>query len=462
MRDLQEWQIQCTVATMKILLVPALFCCTSILAQEAPKPDAPAAPATAPAAPAPSVTLSTGPQSAPPIVASDDPETARLKRELARLTLEKDRLAAENALAKESLAKELAQRRQELERADFTMEEQRKKLARELEESRIKAERELSAIKMESERLVLEATVSKNKAEIRMTELRLAEAEARAEATRLSALMEKRDKELTSSQYAERSPDYPANPLEGRTLTVSDRRISLNGMIMMTTADEICARIDYFNNKDPQKPIFIVIDNSPGGSVMAGYRILKAMDGSKAPVHVVVKSFAASMAACITTLADHSYAYPNAVILHHQLSAGAFGNLQQQRETLAEYEEWWKRLAGPVSKKMGLELPEFEKRMYARVSTGDWSEFADKAVDLKWVDHLVDEIRETGTLKHPDLAAKPAPAAAPLIIPTRGDAEPQWLVEKIDEKGQPYMLLPRLTPKDCYWLFNADGYYRMP
>ena len=54
---------------------------------------------------------------------------------------------------------------------------------------------------------------------------------------------------------------------------------------------------------------------------------------SDAPVHVVVKSFAASMAAAITTLAKESYAYPNAVILHHQISSTVFGqlNLTEQR-----------------------------------------------------------------------------------------------------------------------------------
>ena len=54
----------------------------------------------------------------------------------------------------------------------------------------------------------------------------------------------------------------------------------------------------------PANAIFIVIDTSPRGSVMAGYRILKAMESSDAPVHVVVKSFAASMAAAITTLGE--------------------------------------------------------------------------------------------------------------------------------------------------------------
>ena len=53
---------------------------------------------------------------------------------------------------------------------------------------------------------------------------------------------------------------------------------------------------------------------------MAGYKILKAMEGSAAPVYVVVKSFAASMAANIATQSKKSFAYPNAIILHHQIS----------------------------------------------------------------------------------------------------------------------------------------------
>src|SRR6202044_541256 len=101
-------------------------------------------------------------------------------------------------------------------------------------------------------------------------------------------------------------------------------------------------RIHYFNNKDESLPIFLVIDYSPGGSVMEGYRIVKAMQASKAPVHVVVKSYAASMAAVITTLAPHSYVYPNAVILHHQMSDMAWGNLTQHKEQLKVMEEWYK------------------------------------------------------------------------------------------------------------------------
>jgi ATP-dependent Clp protease protease subunit len=316
---------------------------------------------------------------------------------------------------------------------------------------------------MESEKLMLEGSIAKTKAELRLSELRMQEAESRTEITRLSTLIEQKEKELSAAQYADTKPSYPENPHQGQSLIISDRRIALNGPIMTAVADDLSERIAYFNNKSPKLPIFIVIDNSPGGSVMAGYKILKAMQGSEAPVYVVVKSFAASMAACIATLADKSFAYPNAVILHHQISSGSFGNLTQQKESIQEIEEWWQRLAGPIAAKMGISTEEFIKKMYGKASTGDWSEFGDKATQLKWVDFIVDDIRETGQVKHPDLTPKPTPTFT--LLPLRGaeaSAAIPYLTEGIDEKGRPCMFLPRPNPKDVYYLFNPDGYYRLP
>ena len=184
---------------------------------------------------------------------------------------------------------------------------------------------------------------------------------------------------------------------------------------------------------------------------MAGYRILKAMEASAAPVHVVVKSFAASMAACITTLAEESYAYPNAIILHHQISSQiAFArlNLTQQKEFYQESERWWDRLAAPVAKKMGLTTDEFIEKMYARSTSGDWSEFGDKAKELKWVNHIVDGIVESSITINPDAEQKPA-------------VQKTALAEQVDPDGKVFTYLPRLNPKDVYFLYNPDGYYRM-
>ena len=198
---------------------------------------------------------------------------------------------------------------------------------------------------------------------------------------------------------------------------------------------------------------------------MSGYKILKAMHGSQAPVYVVVKQFAASMAACITTLADRSFAYPNAILLHHQLSGGVNGNLTQQREWVDEMEEWWRRLATPVAKKMGMTLDEFITKMYQNDSEGDWEEFADEAQKLKWVDHVIDEIRETSLIRNPDYrrassATTASYGAESVEAATAGDRR-RYAGETVDERGVPFYRLPRLSPPDLYWLYNPDGYYRL-
>jgi ATP-dependent Clp protease protease subunit len=281
----------------------------------------------------------------------------------------------------------------------------------------------------------------------------------RRKTTALTMQMELQQKEGESRSYAVgKAPAYPKEPLIGKKLVLSDRTISLNGVITGKTADSVADRISYFNNRDPEAPIFIVIDDCPGGSVMAGYKIIKAMHGSKAPVYTVVKSMAASMAACITTLSNKSFAYPNAIILHHQLSMGVMGNLTQHRENVAELEEWWKRLADPVAAKMGITRDEFIKRMYAESSTGDWNEFADNAQKLKWVDVIVEEIEETALLRDPSSLPQQANATPNRLMPGPPSTD---AVDSQDERGKPISLLPRLNPLDAYWLYNPDSYYRM-
>lgn len=304
----------------------------------------------------------------------------------------------------------------------------------------------------EKEQLTKEGEIAKLKADKLTNDLKALQTESLLELTKLQndiSLIETADKR---SKFADSKPVYLEKPLrEDGVLVISDRRIPLNGMIVPATADYVTSRIDYWNNKDKKLPIFIVIDDCPGGSVMAGYRILKSMEASEAPIHVVVKSFAASMAACITTLAEESYCYPNSLILHHQISAQlmfARLNLTQQKEFYQDSQRWWERLASPVAAKMGVSTDEFIKQMYAKSSGGDWSEFGDKAKDLKWVNHIVTGIEETSLTKDPDSAEKPkTPVTA--------------LEEAVDADGKPYSFLPRLNPKDVYFLYNPDGYYRM-
>ena len=390
-----------------------------------------------------------------------DPTVKGLQTEVEKLNAEKEKLLAEVALAQARLDAELAGKKQNTER--LTAELAELKAKQDLADFQKKAvlEQSLTELRTQLEKATLVSNLAKAQTETEAMEIRRLENDLKKESSRLMAQMELEEKQAESRLYANNEPLYLENPHKDGKLIMSDRRIPLNGVISMRTADDVVGRINYFNNRDRKLPIFLVIDDSPGGSVMAGYKILKAMQGSDAPIYVVVKSFAASMAACITTLAEKSFAYPNAVILHHQIASFSGGNLTQQQEWVREMEEWWKRLAGPVADKMGITREEFIKRMYDRSSSGDWNEFADRAKELKWVDEVVNEIQETGTLRLPGDKDEDTPTRRTSTM-AQGGAFTAETTESVDAKGRPMMTLPRLNPFDCYWIYNPDGYYKLP
>ena len=393
-----------------------------------------------------------------PAESKPDPNQA-LRDEIARLNTEHDKIAAELALAQSQLDKELAPSKANTARLQAQLAEIKAKQDLADYQDRLLQDKTLAGMRKELDRTMLESSISKAIVDTEANDIRRIENATRKQTTKISSDIELAQKQTESRNYTSNEPVYLKDPVQNGRLIVSDRRIALNGPITMSTADQVAERINYFDNRDRSLPIFLVIDDSPGGSVMAGYKILKAMQGSEAPVYVVVKSFAASMAACITTQAKKSFAYPNAIILHHQIQSFGGGNLTQQQEWVKEMEEWWRRLADPVAAKMGITREEFIKRMYAHSSSGDWNEFADNAQKLHWVDQVIEQIEETGTVRHPDISPVTA-APGRFIMPSGPNHEGS--AEMKDEKGRPYMNLPRLNPYDCYWLYNPDGYYRMP
>jgi len=363
-----------------------------------------------------------------------------------------DELTNKNALRAEKLKAELAEKKAEIAKLKLEREllSEQQQIA-ELKQAAIDRAALKKATDLE-QKIKRDASIAKNKAALAEANLKLETTKLLHKTTIKQAELDIIEVDQKREIHANNKPIYLDNPLtDNNVLVISDRRIALNGPVTPMSADYICDRIHYFNNKNKKHPIFIVIDSSPGGSVMAGYRILKAMEGSDAPVHVVVKSFAASMAATIATLAEESYAYPNALILHHQLSSSYFFttmNLTQQKEALADANKWWERLAAPIAKKMGLSTDELIKKMYDNNSDGDWVEFATEAKKLKWVNHIVSSIKETSTIINPDSIEKPK-------------SEPGFLFESISKDGKQCIYLPRLSPYDGYFMHNPDGYYRM-
>lgn len=275
--------------------------------------------------------------------------------------------------------------------------------------------------------------------------------------------LKNRRKEWKSHVHNE--PQYLLDPVVKHEngdveLVMSDRIINLNGAITYYTSEYITDRIHYYNNQNPDHPIFLVIDYSPGGSVMSGYRILQAMSSSQAPVYVVVKSFAASMAATITTMSKHSFVYPNAIIMHHQIWSRSSGNLRQHEENLADLKEWWRRLAEPMAKRLGITTEEWRKQMYEHNSDGDWNEFGDRAVALGWADSVVHRLRETGQDRHPDKQRHPLSFLFGNSANKENDKEGNTS-NQITPNQNYDRFLPELRPFDFYWMHNPKGYYQI-
>lgn len=266
-------------------------------------------------------------------------------------------------------------------------------------------------------------------------DVKLANAQATVEFARLEkvgeiARLQKKVVETTSGKIA-----YPLEPLAEGVLRISDRRIPFNGIVDETLEKFVCDRIAFYNALDKKAPIFIVIERSPGGSVMSGYQILQAMESSQAPVYVVVKGYAASMAAIITTMAKRSYVYPQTVVLHHQASTSLSGNQTQLEQQLKWTKIWCERIFVKVANKMDITVDEFVAQMYAAVSTGDWKVLGTEAVKLKWVTHVVDRMTEEGVNN----------TAA---VPALGVMKPDGL------NGA--TALNPLTPFDIWWIYDPS------
>ena len=366
------------------------------------------------------------------------PKAAESDKPAAKPANEQSSSVEELRAMKERLELEAALEKQRRERELGELEAKKQAIVKQLELDAAQRKLELSKLDAETARVTAELEAMQKK-------LALEDAKRKLEKSAIDGDREIVEARRASKKRVAADVEYKAQPFVDGVLHVSDRRVPLNGPVTMEMADRITERIHFFNNQNPEHPIFIVIDYSPGGSVMAGSRILEAMEKSEAPVHVLVKSFAASMAAVITTRAEHSYAYPNAMILHHQLSSGNGGNLTRQAQNLAQASQWSKRMLGPVHGKMGITHDQFVKKMYEHDADGDWKEFADEAKKLGWVRHVVGDVREASIVD--------------IDKGLRGDA-PQRAEEKRDPAGKAYVELPRLLPGDHWFMHDPDDYYR--
>jgi len=101
------------------------------------------------------------------------------------------------------------------------------------------------------------------------------------------------------------------------------RRIFLSGAVEEESARDIIEKLWYLELENPKKPILLVI-NSPGGSVDAGWAIWDQIKMITSPVKTLITGLAASMGSVLSLVAakGHRYATPNSRIMIHQPMIG--------------------------------------------------------------------------------------------------------------------------------------------
>ena len=202
------------------------------------------------------------------------------------------------------------------------------------------------------------------------------------------------------------SVQYLKNPLtKDGDLILSDRQIKFGLVVDEEEGRNAERLIDFYNNDPEHKgyPIFLIFENGCyGGSCSVMQSLINKMLRSESPVFVVVKKFAYSAAAVITTCAVNSFIYEEAEMMHHQIQT-IFHNEIVNPTKLKEYSDLMKYYSRIYSDKMcsklRVNLEEFVKKMYKNSCDGEgWFLMGEAAKKEKWVNNVIKSCRDTSII----------------------------------------------------------------
>jgi len=143
---------------------------------------------------------------------------------------------------------------------------------------------------------------------------------------------------------------------------LKERIIFVTGGIEDHMANLIVAQLLFLEADDPKKDIFLYV-NSPGGSVTAGLSIIDTMHHIKPDVATVCVGMAASMGSLILSQGAKGkrYILPNAEVMIHQPSGGAYGQASDIDITAKHILKTRDRLNDMLAKATGQKLTKIQQ-----------------------------------------------------------------------------------------------------
>lgn len=170
------------------------------------------------------------------------------------------------------------------------------------------------------------------------------------------------------------------------------RRVFISDGVDSESAKQIIKHLWYLDLKDPGKPILMVI-NSPGGSVDAGFAIWDQVKMISSPITTLVTGLAASFGSVLSlcALKGNRFCTPHARIMIHQPRTGGF--MQGQATDLEIHAREIIRtrdtLINIYMEATGKDFDTLEKAM----DRDKWMT-ADEAMDFGLVDGIVNSFKD--------------------------------------------------------------------
>lgn len=141
-----------------------------------------------------------------------------------------------------------------------------------------------------------------------------------------------------------------------------DRIVFVTGEVEDVMANAICAQLLFLQSQDANKQINMYI-NSPGGVVTAGLAIYDTMKAIKCPIATYCLGQAASMGAILLSSGTKGlrFSLPNARIMIHQPSGGAYGKASDVEISYKEMQRLKEMLNDILAKNCDKKLRDIEK-----------------------------------------------------------------------------------------------------
>ena len=175
-----------------------------------------------------------------------------------------------------------------------------------------------------------------------------------------------------------------AGTMAGAAMASEDVTLTTSNTIALRSevnGESVSAFIDQFY-KSTANPVYVYID-SPGGSVIDGFKIIEAIKGEKNRQVICVANVAASMAFSILQACPVRYVTEHGIIMQHVGSYGVRGQSPNNVSMVNFLERVFKKLSADDAKRLGLSLTSFLKK-----TRDDWWMFSEEAVDHRAADDI--------------------------------------------------------------------------